>query len=186
MSVLTLPRGYQGDAMLHLRRAIEGCAFAVRMSKHHETCRVWMNASLNDTAYMAYREAFRTRDIFPSNKHPDHEPMLHELKSHYDHCSKIMHGSIFGMAGHFDYPDSRKLSFNLNFFDLRPDHSVISALYLIFDSHKRILHLLGRILEPYTGDRIPPWQARRNSVEAKLDVHREMWKRFVPDPRSKH
>jgi len=44
MSVLTLFRGCQGDAMLHLWRAIEACAFAVRMSKHHDLCRPWLNA----------------------------------------------------------------------------------------------------------------------------------------------
>src|SRR5437764_14900625 len=35
-SALALMRGYQGDSMLHLRRAIEACAFAVRMNKHRE------------------------------------------------------------------------------------------------------------------------------------------------------
>jgi hypothetical protein len=55
---------------------------------------------------------------------------------------------------------------------------LVSALYLILDSHKRILRLFGRILELNAGDRITDWKEKLNFVEAQLDVHRKHWKEF--------
>jgi hypothetical protein len=95
-----------------------------------------------------------------------------------------MHGSIFGVAGHFQHKDSTKLSPKLNFFDLPTNRSVFSVFYLIFDSHKKLLHLFEKIFEQYTRDRIAPWRVRLNAVEAKLAVHREHWRRFAPNPPS--
>jgi len=40
-AVLAAMRGYQGEALTHLRRAIEACAFSVRIGKHHYLSRVW-------------------------------------------------------------------------------------------------------------------------------------------------
>jgi hypothetical protein len=78
--------------------------------------------------HKAYRDAFRPKDIFPGGKHPDHEPTLTQLKSHYDLCSKIMHGSIFGIAGHFVYPESSSVFLKFNYFDLKPGRSSKVAL----------------------------------------------------------
>ncbi|HEY3443632.1 MAG TPA: hypothetical protein VGK29_22935 [Paludibaculum sp.] len=182
MSVLTLLRAYQGDAMLHLRRAIEACAFAVRMNKHHEVVRAWLSASDDDAAYERYRGAFRTKDLFPNANHPDHDPVLTELKSHYDQCSKLMHGSIFGMGGHFEYPDSSGVSFQVKFFDLAPDHSLIVVLYLILASHRQFLQLFGNMLRPYNGEAMDHWMTELKPVQLMLDVYREDWKRHIPNP----
>jgi hypothetical protein len=104
-AALAAMRMYQGDAFTHLRRAIETCAFAVRMSKHHDLSRIWAESGLDkngeDTKYRAYRKAFRTADVFPNKDHPDHDPLLTHLKGGFDLCSKTIHGSVFGMAGHF-------------------------------------------------------------------------------------
>lgn len=105
----------------------------------------------------------------------------------YDWFSKIVHVSIFGVAGHFKYPDDEEehsIRFDLTFFDLPPDHSIISALYTILDSQKRILSLFGDMLKPYTDGRITEWLVRFNSVEAKLDVHRGRWNVVVPNPQA--
>lgn len=178
-SVLSIMRGYQGDAMLHLRRAIEACAFAVRLSKHPELSRVWAKAFVDDAAYKIYRKSFKPEDLFPNGKHPDHDPILTELKSKYDLSSKLMHGSIFGMAGHFGALDLGKQTYNLKFFDLPLDHSLISVVFLILYTHRRFLHLFGRILEPHTANRIASWQVHFNSVEANLEVHRADWRTSV-------
>lgn len=184
MGCLTLMRAQQGDALLHLRRAIESCGFAVRMSKHHELVRVWLNGVAGDQGYREFKKAFGSRDIFPKAKHTDHDVVLDELYERYDLCSKKAHANVYGMSGHFEYGDSpEKFSFSLSVFDLPSDHSLVSSIYLIFDAHKRMLSLFGRMLEHYAGDRIKTWQVRHNWVERKLDVHREHWKTFVPDHR---
>src|SRR5579862_1766075 len=104
-AALAALRMYQGDAFTHLRRAIETCAFAVRMSKHHDLSRVWAEGGTDKDGdgrkYKAYRQAFRTEDAFPNKKHPDYDPRLTNLKGRFELCSKTIHGSIFGMANHF-------------------------------------------------------------------------------------
>jgi hypothetical protein len=183
MGCLTLMRAQQGDSLLHLRRAIECCAFAVRIWKHNELARVWLNAVDGGEAYKTFRKAFGPGKIFPKPEDPDYERLLDELYERYDRCSMKAHPNVYGMGGHFDYGDStEKFSFSLNFFDLPPDHSLISGIYLMFDSHKRMLRLFGRMLERYAGDRMQKWRNDYGYVDAKLDVHREQWKMVVPDP----
>lgn len=49
-AVLATQRMYLGESLVHLRKAIESCAFAVRMSKHHNLSRVWAEAALDQNA----------------------------------------------------------------------------------------------------------------------------------------
>lgn len=172
MSALTLLRSYRGDSLLHLRRAIESCAFAVRICKHPELAVVWGKAGSDENAYPAYRKAFRTSDVFPGSKHPDHELALSTLKDEYDLCSRLMHGGVSGLSGHFKTTPS---SFRMIFFDLAPDHSLFSTLLMVLGSHLVMFRLFGRILEPHTNDRMAAWKVRVNSVEAKLAVHGQRW-----------
>src|SRR6266403_2000043 len=53
-SVIAALRMYQGDALTYLRRAIETCAFTVRMSKHPNLCKAWSEAAFDDKKYNAY------------------------------------------------------------------------------------------------------------------------------------
>jgi len=170
IGVLTLMRSYRADSLLHLRRAIETCAFAVRICKHPDLATVWANGGASDDAYAAYRKAFRPRDVFPPD--PDHEQPLSILKERYDLCSTLMHGGVFGMAGQFETTPE---SFRLEFFDLPPDHSLFSVLWQMLDTHKEMLHFFGRVFDPHTNDQMAAWKVRLNAVEAKLAVHGQRW-----------
>lgn len=44
LGILTLMRAHRGDGVLHLRRAIESCAFAARISRHPHFAKVWLDA----------------------------------------------------------------------------------------------------------------------------------------------
>lgn len=172
MSSVALLRDYRADSLLHLRRAIESCAFAVRICKHPELAAVWGGAGTDESTYSKYRDAFKTRAVFPNAKHSDHVPELTALKEKYDLCSRLMHGGVSGLAGHFKTtPDS----FRVVFFDLPSDHSLFATLLFLLDAHLKILTLLGRVLEPHTNDRMTAWKVRLNSVEAKLTVHAQSW-----------
>lgn len=150
----------------------------MRLCKHPELAVVWGRASSDENAYRQYRAAFRAADVFPNDKHPDHLPELAVLKDKYDLCSRLMHGGVFGMAGHFKTtPDS----FRMIFFDLPPDHSLFSTLVMLLEAHVRILALFGRILESYTNDRMAAWQVRLNSVDAKLVVHAQRWAPMIEE-----
>lgn len=111
--------------------------------------------------------------------------MLAELGKHYDHASKMMHSSIYGAAGHFSFSFGPE-TIVLRFFDMPEDHSLITSLYLTLDSHTRILRVFANELRPNVDkNEFAAWKMRLNSVEAKLDLHREEWKAWVPDPRKR-
>jgi hypothetical protein len=179
-AVLAVLQMYRGDAFTHLRRAIETCAFAVRMSKHHDLCRIWAEGGVDeegdDTKYRAYRDAFRTKDVYPNKSHPDHDPLLTEMKGRFDLCSKLIHGSILGMASHFGTVPKNKNTAgtrHVNLFDM-PEDSLVSSFFFILDTHRLILQLFGRILEPYTTD-FKAWTKEYLYVEGRLERHRQKW-----------
>jgi hypothetical protein len=180
-AVLAAMRMYQGDAFTHLRRAIEACAFAVRMSKHHELSRVWAEGTAGDDAkYRAYRKAFTSADVYPNEKHTDHDAILTALKDQFDLCSKLIHGSPLGMAGHFatvPKEENTKRSWQINFFDM-PQDSFVSSFLMILDTHCRILRLFGRILAPYSVDATlwnEKYEKEYQYVVGKLQRHTRKW-----------
>lgn len=154
-SVLSAMRMYQADAFTHLRRAIECSAFAARMGKHHELARVWAEGTRGEDAkYKEYRKAFTSRDVYPDEKHPDHDPILMQLKDAFDLCSKTIHGSPLGMAGHFATVTKQQKAdgrWHINFFDMPPD-SFVSCFFHILGTHCLILSLFEKTIRPYVAD----------------------------------
>lgn len=176
-STLAVMRGYQGDGFINIRRAVEACAFAVRMNKHNELCRIWAKCVTDrdgdDTNYRAYRKAFNSRDVFPGETHADYDPLLTHLKKLFDFCSKTNHGSVFGMEGYFTFREDHDKIWEISFHDLRPD-CLIAVFLGILKAHLRILQLFGRILEPHTTD-LSVWERKYLDVEGKLQRHVEKW-----------
>jgi hypothetical protein len=180
-SSLAVLRMYQGDAFAHLRRTIESCAFAVRMSKHHKLSRIWAEAGTDKNPdgpkYKAYRDAFRSQDVFPKKQtHPDYDPLLMTLSGKFDLCSKLIHGSIFGMSGHFGTVPKDKnttLTRHVNLFDMPPD-TFVSSFFFILETHRIILQLFGRIFKPHTTD-FSVWQKEYDYVEGKINRHIVTW-----------
>lgn len=175
---ITLLRAYRGNSLVFLRGAIEACAFAAHIRRRPELADVWLNAGDGENAYKAYKKQFKV--LFPKG-----DPLMRELYERYDRCSKVLHSSLYSMAGHFSYPDdAEELSLRFNLFDLPGDHSIVSSLNFALDTHKRILKKFAEVLAGEISANSTVWELRFNSVEAKLDVHREKWKSVVPDPRS--
>jgi hypothetical protein len=174
---LTLLHGYRGNSLLFLRGAIEACAFAAQIRRKPELADVWLNAGDSADAYKRYKGQFKA--LFPKN-----DALLQELYERYDRCSQVIHSSLYSMAGHFSYPgDEEKMVLRFNLFDLPGDHNIVSSLYFALDTHKRILKKFAEVLAGEITANTTVWELRFNSVEAKLDVHREKWKAVVPDPR---
>jgi hypothetical protein len=148
---------YQGDALMHLRKAIEMCAFAVRISKHQELGRVWLEAGLDPenemmkTKYRAYRKAFRTELIFPASGEPDHDPGLTDLKQKWEICSKPVHGSIFGIANFISNARKAGTGTTIAFFDL-PHGSLQSMFLYVVTTHLTILKLFTPAIGGYMDD----------------------------------
>jgi hypothetical protein len=175
-SVIAALRMYQGDALTHLRRAIEACAFTVRMSKHPNLCKVWSDAGLDDTKYSAYRKAFRTEDAFPKNGHVDFDPLLVILKDRFDVASKLLHGSVFGMANHFQLVPkgtNTTKTRNINFFDMAPE-SFPSTYFMILTTHLIILALYGQVFQPHLTD-FSEWRVEYDAIKERVDRHVVAW-----------
>ena len=174
---LNLVRGYQGDSLRFLRAAIEACAFAAKIKRHPPFADVWLNAVDSDTDYKTFKEKFKR--LFP----PD-DAGLQELRECYDHCSQMIHNSVYAMSGHFSHRrDGTSQHVRFNVFDLPDGPLVGAALYFTLDAHKRILKKFAEVLAGNIRVDRQVWAIRYNSVEAKLDVHRERWKAVIPDPR---
>jgi hypothetical protein len=176
-SVIAALRMYQGDALTHLRRAIETCAFTVRMSKHPNLCKVWSEAAFNDERYNPYRKAFRTEGVFPKKGHADFNPLLTLLKDGFDFASKQLHGSVYGMANHFQLvpkgtntPTAR----NVNFFDMPPE-SFPSTYFIILTTHLTILALYGEVFQPHLTD-FAEWKAEYDVIKERVGRHITAWK----------
>lgn len=176
-SVIAALRMYQGDALTHLRRAIEACAFTFRMSKHRNLCKVWSEAGLDDKKYSAYRKAFRTEDVFPKKGHTEFNPLLSILKDRFDLASKQLHGSVLGMANHFQFvpkgtntPTSR----NINFFDMPPD-SFPSTYFMILTTNLIILELYGQMFQPHLTD-FQQWKGEYDVIKERVGRHVTTWR----------
>ena len=175
---LNLLRGYQGNSLRFLRGAIEACAFAARIKKHPHLADVWLKAVDSDADYKNFREKFTGGKLFPVD-----DALLQELYQSFDQCSQMIHNSVCSMAGHFSYRrEGTQQHVKFNVFDLPEGPIVAAALYFTLDAHKRILTKFSQVLAENIKADAATWQVRFNSVEAKLDFHREKWETVIPDP----
>ena len=137
---LTLLRGYRGNSLLFLRGAIEACAFASHIRRKPHLADVWLNAGQSADAYKKYKNQFNT--LFPKN-----DALLQELYQRYDRCSKVIHSSLYSMAGHFSYPgNEEEMVLRFSHFDLPGGHNIVSGLYFALDTHKQILKKFAEVL----------------------------------------
>jgi hypothetical protein len=175
-SVVSALRMYQADALTHLRRAIEGCAFAFRMSRDRSLCKVWAEAGKDDKSYSAYRDAFENKKVYRKKGHPDYHPLMLQLKDKFDIASKQLHGSVFGMANHFtqarqdsSLPNTRFISF----IDMPPD-SFPSVYFMILQTHLTILALFVEILQPHLRD-FQTWKKEYDAIAERVMRHVTQW-----------
>jgi hypothetical protein len=167
VSALTLFRGHQVDAVLHTRIAIDAIATVWRISSHHETALIWLNAAQTGESYKEYRTAFHSKKLFRPVGHLDHHPVIVELKGLYDTLSTVIHVSIYGVAGRTSISTQDDvLSIDLHFLDVTDGRTVITGLFLILDSHRRILNVLAHAFEKCGETVDPEWHKNFTTVLA--------------------
>jgi hypothetical protein len=179
IGVLALLRGYRGNSLLYLRGAIEACAFAAHIRRKPELVDVWLNAADDSHAYKTYKTyKGHFKALFPKD-----DSLLQQLYERYDRCSQVIHSSLYSMAGHFSYSDDDEgMGVRFNLFDIQGDHSIVSNFFFALDTHRRILKRFAETLSGEIKPNANVWELRFNSVEAKVNVHREKWKTGVPNP----
>lgn len=174
---LTLLRGYLTDSFFYLRKAIELCAFAVRVKRHPHLGMEWLRAGDDDASYESYSKKFSGSKIFP-----DDHPLLKQLEKRYDDCSKQIHSSIYALARHC-MPEGGEKEFriNFNYFELKdndPSEPIRTLLYVI-DTHFGILRVFEEVLSDVIKHDPKKWEIRRNAVDGKIGVHKEKWKKVI-------
>jgi hypothetical protein len=129
MSVLQTWRGRAAEALGPLRKAAELCASACHIRKNPALADLWLSASGSDEAYKRHKEAFKTKNIFPRT-----DPILSRLFDVFDFASKMMHASIFSIAG-----QTQNLTFN--YFDIKgpDDPSLIRTFIYIVSAHESMI-----------------------------------------------
>jgi hypothetical protein len=167
LGTLTLLRGYRNESLLHLRKAIETCAYTARMEKHPHMARVWIQAGIDEESFERFRKKFVK--LFP-----DDDPLIKTLGKHYDVCSKAMHSSIYGLA-HYLAQSSK--TFPL--FDVGTNAKLVATFMTVIAAHLTMIRVFERLLTPYAGDGIKLWVSNLNEAEKRFRAKHEYWQPLI-------
>ncbi len=174
---LAVLRGHPNDASFFLRRAIEICAFAVRVVKHPHLADFWLEAGDNDEAYDKYRSKFRPGKLFP-----DDEASLGTLYTTYDRCSKLIHPSIYSFAGQLNVSKRNSgWTMSLNYFRLPPavPSEPVASYFWLIDTHIEIVRMFFSLLNTLEGFASGDIGAKLDSVGAELRRNLEEWQPVI-------
>lgn len=162
MSVLQNWRGRASEALAPLRRASELCASACHIRKNPALADVWSSASESNEAYKRHKEAFKLRAIFPKT-----DPTLSRLFEVFDFASKVIHCSIFSIAGQACGPSFR-------YFDIKGprDPALIRTFIYILGAHELMVKAFAGAFKGFLKDEAAVEQQFKLFSE-RLQRHRD-------------
>jgi hypothetical protein len=164
--LLTLLRGYRIDSLYHLRKAIETCAFAAKISRHPAMSRVWLQAGTSEEGWNKFREKFVK--LFPKD---DRE--LTFLSGAFDEASEAMHGSIYSVAHYLLEKRRTDAVPTSDVFDIGNDGVLVAQFIRTIDCHLTILIVFQRILKPYAS--VGAWSNQLDSAKASFGDKHQQW-----------
>lgn len=179
LSALSALRGHLTDSFFFVRKAIEFCAFAQRIKEVPELGMVWLNAGDEEKSYKIYRAQFSQKKIFPENNRK-----LRMLYERYDHCSKLIHPSLFALARHIKIirtEDELNIKFRAVELSESDPSEPIRTLLWIIDTNFIILKVFEEIFGDIIASEQKRWEVWINGLEAKIAVHKEKWKPIILD-----
>lgn len=170
MSVLQNWRGRAVEALAPLRRATEMCATACQMRKNPALAEVWLSASDSDEAYRRQKEAFKVKTIFPRT-----DPTLNRLFEIFNFSSKVIHGSIFSIAGQTTTLDS-----TFQYFDIKGpnDPALVRTFIYIVGAHESMIRAFLDALRGALRDETVIERELRTFSE-RLQRHRDTLREFA-------
>lgn len=171
---LTALRGHLNDSFCFSRKAIEFCAFAARVKKHPHLAMVWLVAWRDQPAYERFREKFAPGKLFPE----DHI-LLGKLYDRYDHCSKMIHPSVYSLGGHIEVvSEAPVFELKFDYFQLKdadPSEPIRTLLWIV-DTHFGILRVFEEIFDSVIAHDPARWRIERDAVNAKIVMHKVKWR----------
>jgi hypothetical protein len=178
MAITTLLQGHRNDAFAHLRRGVEGAAFAARVRKHPELAETWLTAGHSDETFKKYKEKFATSKIFPEK-----DLALSQLRDVYESTNPFSHPSLKALAGHGQVKAIEdggiEVTFNYHQFEPGdPSDFMRSFLYLI-RANRWILDVFADVFPEVVSCNKEVWQLRVNGFDATFDVLREKWRSTI-------
>jgi hypothetical protein len=175
-ATLAAARGHLSDAYQATRRALESCVFARRMAMNPELADVWMEASESATAYKKYRKEFSSDNLWD-----DSDSMLTMLKLQHDFASKMMHSTVFSMAGHLKQLDSGMQFSYFEIDSVESDEEPMFTLVSVWASHFVMIRVfamfLADIMKPVTNE----WETGCKSVQSAFKSHAVQWLRNLSE-----
>ncbi len=177
VGAITAVRGHLNDSGYFTRKAIELCAFAVRIKNDPTLAMKWLTAWKDGSSYKEFRKEFRSKKLFPMG----HE-LLRQLYDRYDFWSKMVHPSVFSFGGHVEATRGQDV-FELEYSysqlrDADPSEPIRTFLSIV-DTHFGILRVFEEILSDVITFDKAGWEVRRNAVDAKLAVHKHKWREVL-------
>jgi hypothetical protein len=171
VGMLTLLRGYRVDSLARLRKAVELCAFAAKMTKHPDMSYIWIHANDSEEAWAKFRDKFVK--LFPQD---DRE--LNILGKFFDEASEAMHSNARSVA-HYLSLQRRVVGFpNIGVFDVGSDAVFISYFIRFVDCHVTILDVFHRCLKKYAGQ-TKVWRQELHNTKVQLTAEHSKWMPFV-------
>jgi hypothetical protein len=171
VGMLTLLRGYRVDSLAHLRKAVELCAFAVKMTKHPEMSYIWIQANDSDEARDKFRDKFVK--LFPKD---DRE--LQVLEKFFDEASEAMHSNARSVAHYLSLRRRVEGFPNVGVFDIGSDAVFISYFIRFVDCHITILDTFLRCLKKYARN-TKEWQKQLRNTKVQLTVEHKKWQPLI-------
>lgn len=180
MAVTTLLRGHRNDAFAHLRRGVEGAAFAARVRKHPHLAETWLKARRSDEAFKKYKEKFATSRIFP-----EADPVLSRLREVYESTNPFSHPSLKAFAGHGEVKSKEGGGFEATFkyqqFEAGDPSDFLRSFLYIVRTNRWILDVFAEVFTEAVRPNETVWGLRLSAFDAAFNSLRDKWKPLVFD-----
>jgi hypothetical protein len=113
------------------------------------------------------------------NLFPDDDPKLKMLGEQYDVCSKVMHGSLYGVAHYFAHSKGTPSVPSINVFDVGTNAKLVTTFFTCMRLYLVMLRVFEHLLVPYAAERITTWAEQLSAAEKAYEIKHAYWKPLV-------
>ena len=171
---MTLMRGHITDSSNFSRRALEICAFIVRMYRDEEAAKRWMEAGTSNKARERYVSAFPAWKLVKELLTPE------LVKMYEDDCLDV-HPSFFAVTKRASLDDDRTHRFSYFDLDGNDGHQtfLVMNFFNICICHGKIMEFLTTVFYPSGHFDSEKWLAVYVPFVQKFQALRELWRPII-------
>lgn len=171
---MTLMRGHITDSSNFSRRALEICAFIVRMYSDKEAAKRWMEAGTSNKARDRYVSAFPAWKLVKELLTPE------LVKMYEDDCLDV-HPSFFAVTKRASLDDDRTHRFSYFDLDEADGHQtfLVMSFFNICICHGKIMEFLTTVFYPSGQFDSETWLTSYLAFVQKFQALRELWRPII-------